>query len=345
MSDREQHGLRGPIKACVVVKTRAAFTDAQGKSRPENKFEDTREYDLEGRMTAERHSSSGGSEGVMQTTNVYDSSGRKLKWIYSPARKDEPAAETVYSYDDDGRLRKITDSRRPDNPIVFHYDELGRKIMVQVFRPEDYRPNTAVAGSPFDRASHPNLEGGGTSTGIFDEHDRPTEIQVSNAQGELLYRAVRIYDAQGRIIEEKQLWEDPVGVFPAEVRAKMSEPSSESEQLREKLRTLFSDSVSYSYDAEGHLKQEHRRVANQEMETETTYNQYGDKASEIRRSTKPPINSSGAAGIPEWTYSEARYSYKYDDHGNWIEQASSNRSSPDGTFSSPTVVKRTLTYY
>jgi len=45
------------------------------------------------------------------------------------------------------------------------------------------------------------------------------------------------------------------------------------------------------------------------------------------------------------SYSEVRYSYQYDQHENWIEKAVSYRSSPDATFQSSTVIKRTVTYY
>jgi hypothetical protein len=64
---------------------------------------------------------------------------------------------------------------------------------VQVSRPADYRPNTGVAGSPFQVADRaPNLPGGGSATTVYDEHDRPAEVQVRDAQGELMSRAVRI---------------------------------------------------------------------------------------------------------------------------------------------------------
>jgi hypothetical protein len=68
-------------------------------------------------------------------------------------------------------------------------------------------------------------------------------------------------------------------------------------------------------------------------------------SSEITRS-KPRAAEGGSsplAGMPP--YSEVRYSYKYDDHENWIEKTMSYRSSPDGTFPASSTVERTLTYY
>ena len=39
------------------------------------------------------------------------------------------------------------------------------------------------------------------------------------------FRSVRIYDSQGRIIEEKQILDNPETIIPAEIRAKLLEES------------------------------------------------------------------------------------------------------------------------
>ena len=86
-----------------------------------------------------------------------------------------------------------------------------------------------------------------------------------------------------------------------------------------------------------------RRIFNRQEEIETTYNEHGDTESEITRSTRLAEETDPAPSSP--SYSEVRYSYQYDQHENWIEKAVSYRSSPDGTFQSSTVTKRTVTYY
>jgi YD repeat-containing protein len=89
----------------------------------------------------------------------------------------EPTIESVYTYDNQGRLLKVTNSAKPDNPVTFQYDHRGRKTKLQASRPEDYRPNSAHAGSPFEVAdSPPNLDGGGSATTFYDGQDRPTEV-------------------------------------------------------------------------------------------------------------------------------------------------------------------------
>jgi YD repeat-containing protein len=353
MSDRQQRGLRGPVKSCTEESTYPGATDAEGKTYPEVHSEYTTEYDMKGRIAAARHTNPDGSQWV--TRYAYDGSGRLLRT--ASGVEGQALRETTYSYDHQGRLQSITDDGRRDSPVTFRYDDRGRKIKVEISRPADYRPNTAVGGSPFevtDRA--PNLPGGGSATTIYDEHDRPIEVEVRDAKGDLVSRAVRIYDAQGHIVEEKQVLDNPETMIPAEARAKMLEESGLStDQLRQELRTQLRKlmagqsgpySVSYGYDAQGRMNHTSRRIFNEEQEIETTYNQHGDLASEITRSTRMAAEGdpgTPAPGMPP--YSEVSYSYKYDDHENWIEKAISYRSSPDGAFQSSTVIKRTLTYY
>ena len=104
-------------------------------------------------------------------------------------------------------------------------------------------------------------------------------------------------------------------------------------------------SVSYGHDSHGRVSHANRRIFNMQQEIETTYNEHGDVESEITRSARLDGETERipSAGLP--TYSEVRYSYKYDHHENWIEQSISYRSSPGAAFQSSTVIKRMLTYY
>jgi hypothetical protein len=269
----------------------------------------------------------------------------------------QATTDTIYSYDHSGKLQNISDSNRPDDPVTFRYDEHGRKTKIEISRPADYRSVIAEAGSPFETADRaPNLPGGGSATTIYDEHDRATEVQVRDASGEVVSRAVRTYDAQGHVLEEKQILDHPETIFPAETRAQILEQSGLSpDELQQELRTQLTklmagqsgpQSVSYGYDSHGRVSHANRRIFNMQEEIETTYNEHGDVVSEITRSTRlagEPDPRTPSAGLP--TYSEVRYSYKYDHHGNWIEQLTSYRSSSDAAFQSSTVIKRILTYY
>jgi hypothetical protein len=281
---------------------------------------------------------------------TYDASGHLLKT--ASGNEGEPTMDNVYSYDDQGRLSGIVSSRTPDNPIVFRYDEHGRKTKVKVFRPADYRPNIATAGSPFEVADMaPNLPGGGTATTVYDEQDRPVEVQVRDAQGEIVNRALRTYDAQGRVADEKQILDNAETMFPSEMRAKILEAGVSREEIREQLAKLMGGqpgpySIAYSYDTQGRVTETRRRIFNEEHMIETTYNEHGDKAAEITRNTETRTETEQSAprpGLP--AYSEVRYSYQYDDYGNWTEEIVSHRSSPSGPFEPSSDRRRTLTYY
>ncbi len=353
MSDREQRGLRGPVKSCTEESTHPGMADADGKTYPEVHSEYTTEYDTDGRMRITRSRNSDGSQWV--TRYGYDASGRLLKT--ASGAEGTSLTETTYSYDQQGRFQNISDGNKPDSPVTFRYDERGRKNKIAISRPADYRSDVADAGSPFevvDRA--PNLPGGGSATTIYDEYDRATEVQVRDANGELVNRALRTYEAQGRVIEEKQILDNPETIIPSKARAKILEQSDlPADQLRQELRTQITKlmagqsgpySVSYIYDTHDRINHTSRRIFNRAEEIETTYNEHGDTESEITRSARLGEETDPTTPAP-WlpSYSEVRYSYQYDQHENWIEKAVSYRSSPDATFQSSTVIKRTVTYY
>jgi RHS Repeat len=353
MSDRQQRGLRGPVKSCTEESTYSGATDAGGKTYPEVHSEYTTEYDKDGRIASAGHINSDGSQWIIRY--LYDDSG----WLLKTASgvEGQVMRESTYSYDHQGRLQSITDDARPDSPITFRYDERGRKIKIEISGSADYRPNMAVAGSPFEVADRaPNLPGGGSATTIYDEHDRPIEVEVRDAEGELVNRAVRNYDAEGHIFEEKQILDNPETMIPVEAREKIAEESGLSlDQLQLELHMQLTKlmagqsgpySVTYAYDTQGRMKHMSRRIFGHQEEIESTYNEHGDLSSEVTRSTgiaEGTDPATPAAALP--SYSEAHYSYKYDNHENWVEKAISHRSNPDGSFQPSTVVKRTLMYY
>src|ERR1700752_4630504 len=225
MSDRTQAGLRGLVKS--VTETYASGATAQIH------FEHTTLYDSSGRVLSTRTRNSDGSYWV--TRNEYSNSGQLLK--SASGAEGQILSETRYSYDSQSRLVKITSDNNPDVPILFHYDEQGRKTKTQTSCPSDYRPNFATGGSPFDSVdSAPNLPGGGVTTTVYDEHDRPVEVQVRDSNGELVTRALRTYNAEGRISDEKQVYENFIAMTPPDTRQKMIDESGLSpEQLQQEL--------------------------------------------------------------------------------------------------------------
>lgn len=344
-SDREGNGFRGLVKSCIVENT---YPAANGSTEAPRKYSYETEYDLKGRLIEMRHHNSDGSEWVTQ--NIYDDAGRMVKTV--SGNKGGPSAELVYSYDDHGKLVRITNSGSPDNPVAFHYDDAGRKTKVQISRAADYRPNVANGGSPFESSDRaPNLPGGGTTTTIYDDLDRPIEIQTRDSQGDLVSRALRTYDEQGRVLDEKQILPSPETLIPAEMRSKILEESGASiEQLREHLTKLMGGqagptSMHYTYDKNGQIKQTVRRIFNEEETIDVTYNEHGDKEREITRTKQVGGDTENGTPPARLPYSEVRYSYDYDTHGNWTRQTISYRSSEDGAFQASTETRREISYF
>ena len=345
-SQRERDGLRGLVKSCIVENT---YPAANGSPEAPRKYSYETEYDLKGRLIEMRHRNSDGSEWVRR--NVFDDSGRLLKTISGP--RGGPFTETLYSYNDHGKLVHITNSDSPDNPIAFRYDEAGRKTKIQISRASDYRANVGfVPGSEFDAVeAPPTFPAGGTTTTIYDDLDRPIEVQTRDSQGELVRRSLRTYDEQGRVLDEKQVLPTPETLIPAEMRSKILDESGASiEQLREHLTKLMGGqagpvSVHYTYDKNGQIKQTVRRVFNEEETIDATYNGHGDKEKEITRTKQVGGDTENGTAPARLPYSEVRHSYDYDTHGNWTRQTISYRNSEDGAFQPSTETRREISYF
>jgi YD repeat-containing protein len=339
-SDREKNGLRGAVKTCGEEITYPGATAADGTSSPAWTSWSQTEFDPGGHILARRRLNSNGSVWAMLYT--YNSAGKLL--TTASGTEGKSSAVTTYAYDDRGRPLSITDSNSHDNPVTFRYDDRGRKTKIQISRAEDYRANVGIAGSPFEAADRrPNMQGGGAAFTTYDEYDRAIEVEIRDGQGAKVSRAVRIYDEQGHVTEEKQILDDPLNLLPAETRARiLSQPGVSAGDLREQLTKLMSgregvSSVGYSYDAQGRITQILRRIFNREDKIETAYNQQGDVASETTRSTQ----SDGQNDI----YSEARHSYQYDEHGNWTEKVVFYSSTPGGSPERSDKSRRTFTYF
>jgi YD repeat-containing protein len=338
-SDREKAELRGPVKSCVEETTYPAATGPNGLPiTPWTRWSEV-DYDEEGHMLARLDRNPDGS--VWKARNTYDASGKLIKT--TSGKEGGSSSTTHYAYDEQGRLTSITTNGAV--PVTFHYDEQGHKTKVQTSRAEDYRANVATAGAPFEWADvPPNLEGGGTATTKYDENDRPTGVEVRNAQGELISRAVRVYDDQGNVKEDKQILDDPINILPAEVRAKIASEPGQAEALRTQLTKVMGghegfSSIGYRYDAQGRVIERAEQAFDQVERIETTYNDQGDAAGEKTLSTQ--------VGEQEQTPQnpETRFTYHYDQHGNWTERITLQSTSARGAFEPTDSTRRTLTYF
>ena len=104
-------------------------------------------------------------------------------------------------------------------------------------------------------------------------------------------------------------------------------------------------SIAYYYDAHGHITQTRRRIFNREQLIETTYNHHGDKELEVTREEQIGEQYGQEDPAPRpLEYSEVRYSYEYDEAGNWTKESVSYRSKPSGDFQLSSERQRILSY-
>ena len=384
---RERAGLRGPVQTCIEETLWSATP-----STPESRAKTSTDYDRAGHEVRTCHAGTDGSES--EILRDYDAAGRLTKFRWQSATDHN---EQTYTYDDASRLTRETFSSSSSAPgrnksLEYSYDPSGKPLSIvntlataehshysydgqarmsilQTFDPEYLRSlrRTGFDGSPLiaARSGH-GVPEGGTVTTLHDEHQRPTEVQVRDAGGELVSRSTCVYDSNGNVLEEKTIVERVDLLFPPEIFAQLAEQGISREQFREQikqttgalLRGQEGESVfyhaRYTYDADGRLAETHRRLGPLHERIEIVrYNQQGDKAEELSTTRGAPDAELDEAGrpvpatqpVPPPEYFESRYTYMYDAHQNWVEQTAASRSNPSDSFQPSVTRHRQLTYY
>jgi YD repeat-containing protein len=361
MSDREKVGLRGLVRTCFEETT----------SLPKSsKYSTTTEYEYspDGRLLTIRNTNSDGTGWIK--TQTYDPDGRLTKTTWG--KVGEPGDESLYAYDGIGRLLSITSRPEKSGRIDFQYDEQGRKTSIQSFDPETLlkAQKTVFAVPAWDAA----LAGGGVPVGgniitSYNGKDLPTEVQLRDGQGRIVTRIVRTYDANGRIIEEKQIQENPALYFADRfgLEGRPQPPAAQLEAMNTAMKQMMGGrngtGTAYSYDAQGRVTEKRERNFVFDKVTTTSYNEHGDKSVEVDATTDNSSFPFGAAfsvdesgtiipdnrgakppKLPDLLFDETKvsYAYEYDSYGNWTEQTVS-RSSKLGEASS--ICHRKLMYY
>jgi YD repeat-containing protein len=355
MTDREKAGLRGPVK-----------TSIEETVYPGGKYTTATEYSLDGKLLTTRTVQSDGSQWV--TAQTYDADGHLAKT--ASGKLGEPGTESLYAYDETGRLLSITNIPEKGNRTDFRYDEQGLKTTIQSFDAKTLQRtgNSMFGGSAWDAAQLAfGVPVDGSVTTTYGENDKPTEAQVHDAGGRLVSRFVRTYDANGRIMEENQVQENPAllmkGRFSAEQQVELDDKQLEA--MNKAMKSMLSGrngtGKSYAYDAQGRVTEVRDRNWALDGVTTTSYNENGDKSEERmtltgntafpvgvaysmdENGTLIPEKVSNAPSVPELPKLDiTEYRYEYDQYGNWTEQTVVHRSESNEY---STVHRRTLTYY
>jgi YD repeat-containing protein len=274
---------------------------------------------------------------------VFDGDGRILEWRGNTSYGF--VSERKYIYDKSGRLVSINGSNG-DETEEFHYDEQGRKTGIRRIpaRPDGHSRAFGF-GIWFEAtAEGETLVDGGTVTTTYNERDQPSEVELLDDEGTLVSRIVYVYDAGGRLIEERLISETPP--LPKAFRDQLPKDQRVAvlEKIKTKIESLRQHSGLFGTAERSYVYNEQDRVAERQMlmgsvreDVAWTYNEYGD-------STEQTIVTSGFAyhiSVPEQEL-RIHYVYQCDDHGNWTSRTESSRV---GASETAHTLVRHLTYH
>jgi hypothetical protein len=353
MFDRETAGLRGPVSECTEERTTPA-----GEKYPEAKFVSIDKYDEQGRTVQKSTiNTSGGTDQEFSTQFIYDAQGRLQKTIV--IGPGQPAKESRHLYDDQGRESATLENNQPS--ATFEYGADGRKTRIAPTPPDAVNLYTSAISSSLIEGEEPYLPmpPGGRIKTAFDQAGRPVEWKIVDANGKVLNRLLRRYDAAGRLTDNiftietlplspvrDQLLENPD--LTNDDRKMLSRPDFEEMAIAELLGPQKAISeISYVYDAQGRMIEKRERLGRSlEIVTAITYNEHSDKLREMISQSGDPnvpkgVSPGGDTGavLPQRT--ERKYSYRYDAFGNWTEQAVTSADSAGPAI----VTRRTLKYF
>jgi YD repeat-containing protein len=326
-SDRERAGLRGPVKTCTQERF---YPDAE--SRPTALLVDTAHYDAAGRLLLHRIQAPHGDESL--TTYTYNAVGRLLRVVHE--RTGVTRQESSYQYDSQGRLSGITPATTDDPDVTFEYDADGRKTRIERYPPRAPEPNVAVGwGATAHLLAAPPVFGG-TLTVRHDHEDRPIEALVHDLDGRLIRRTERRYDDEGRWLGDTGIVEEPLAEMPVELTAQL-DPQQKAFLARQIAALTGGPALSLAYDEHGRVREQRIRRMGRDSVTLFLYNQHGDVVAQRHQTVVDPETQH-----PE---QEVRLSYRYDEHGNWIEQTTQHVDVSGEPLGNPVTFRRLLTYW
>jgi YD repeat-containing protein len=277
------------------------------------------------------------------STTVFDRDGKILEWRGNTSHGH---SERTYSYDENGKLIRITGSNS-DQLDEFRYDERGRITQIRHVPARPGRGSGAFGISVwFDAISEGDtLTEGGTVETSYNERGQPVETRIVDDEGMLLFRMVHLYDANGRLGEERLASENPSlpkafrDQIPSEQRAAvLAQMKTEVESIGQQTGLFGNAERTYVYNGHGSVAERHMRVGPIREDLMWIFDDRGDMIELTRRTSGFPHE---LGGQPELQL-KCRYSYEYDEQGNWMSR---NETSEVGGNTRRHTQVRHLTYH
>lgn len=280
MNDREQAGLRGHVRACVLELDYV---------HPDRHWVMTTStvFSPQGNLLRQDHRNPGGSSWSIFCR--YDGQGRILdRSVSADPRGEVRALSYYYDYDALGRLERVVQRSAAGLERVlesYRYEATGRKILTE-YLSLGLRKQGIVFG--LDDSFHFSADASSVVT-LFDEHERPVKRVIYDPNDRVDRRISFRYDAAGRLLEEGE--------------------DEGNGRIRQDYRQV------YTYDNQGRIlsKTVHHYVFGTQRTT-LMYNDRGDAAEERYQDTRGMLDD---LDPQDWT---KHFRYVYDGNGNWTER-------------------------
>ncbi len=347
MSDLARWELRGPVR---TLRTRfAEWNPETGDWRP-LKIRFVATFRADGQLSEIEHHNPDGS--LPREVRVYDDAGRltESQWWSN----DVLARRIVHTYDAGGRpASAVTVDRHGTTHQTerSRYDEDGRRTKVVVLPVFDASgAGCSAYGVEGSDVAYP-APGATTSTTIYDEHERSSEVSFYDANDALVSRVGFSRDQDGRVLSERMEFAGPEKLLLGP-SIDTAVPADERASMMKLLRTVFGDQpfslATYAYDAKGRRVETIRRMGKLSEERVTVrYDDFDNPVEEVRSDVRREMRMDDGVVKTEESpphVEHVRFEYRYDAHGNWTERIVWQQMEP-GTDGRPSnVERRTIEY-
>jgi hypothetical protein len=353
MSDLARWELRGPVR---TLRTQFAEWNPETADWSPLKTRFVATFRADGQLSEIEHHNPDGS--VPREVRVYDDAGRLTEdqWWSN----DVLTRRVVHTYDVGARSASAVtvdvDGTKHETERC-QYDENGRKTKVVFLPVPETSGATCATGSCGTMYGVEGTDvaysapGATTSTTIYDEHERPSEVVFHDASNALVSRVVFSRYQDGRVLSERMEFASPGGLLGPAMDVNM--PSDERASLMELLKAVFEDHTfslaTYAYDEKGHRVETVRRMGTLSEERVTVrYDDFGNPVEEVRSDVNREMRMDDGVVKTEARPSHiqhVRFEYQYDAHGNWTERIVSQRLEPHADERPSNIEQRTISYY
>lgn len=345
MADLAKWNVHGPVAS---LKTETAEWDPNCKYwqparhftvvsfRPDGTISSTDGYNPDGSIAHSRW--------------TYDHSGRLVEsnsWM-----DDEPVQRALYLYDEAGRhvrtVGVIHDGSETDSE-VYSYDGEGKKAKVSILSFRAGHVSYGIEGADMSLGA----PGATRTVTTYDHKDLPVKVVFEDAHHNPVREVILERDSAGRLVNLEmhlggQSHFDQCDSDQCN-RPVAPEADKATSLLMQALGGAFAKTA-YAYDSQGRLVERTNAMLNLGGDR-ATY-RYGDGDDPIEETVEHWSREANLAddgtlqyGPDKVSAQDARFEYRYDSHGNWVEKAVLMRFEANAELQPCNITRRAITYH